>query len=198
LCRASTLYCHCPAFLVIEGVQASQKDQSEVPMANKEDFTPEQWTKILESMMLVGVAISAAEPSGPWGTLKEFFANCSAIANSKLDAGSDELVEAAVADFETSEGRSNIQKALRGRFADAEAPADIVQRSLASLREVSVILDAKAPGDAAAFKAWLCGISQKVAEAAAEGTFLGFGGVQVSDAEKATLADIAKALGTTA
>ena len=29
-----------------------------------------------------------------------------------------------------------------------------------------------------------------------EGGFLGFGGVQVSDAEKATLADIAKALGT--
>ena len=31
-----------------------------------------------------------------------------------------------------------------------------------------------------------------------EGGFLGFGGVKVSDAEKATLDDIAKALGTTA
>jgi hypothetical protein len=37
-----------------------------------------------------------------------------------------------------------------------------------------------------------------VAEAAAEGGFLGFGGVQVSEAEKATLADIAKALGVDA
>jgi hypothetical protein len=36
------------------------------------------------------------------------------------------------------------------------------------------------------------------AEAAAEGGFLGFGGVQVSEAEKATLADIAKALGVDA
>jgi len=36
------------------------------------------------------------------------------------------------------------------------------------------------------------------AEASMEGGFLGFGGVQVSDAEKATLADIAKAFGTTA
>jgi hypothetical protein len=33
-----------------------------------------------------------------------------------------------------------------------------------------------------------------VAEASTEGAFLGFGGAQVSDAEKATLADIAKAL----
>ena len=77
-------------------------------------------------------------------------------------------------------------------------PAQCVQRSLASLREVSAILDANAPSDAAAFKAWLRGISQKVAEAAVEGGFLGFGGVKVSDAEKATLDDIAKALGTTA
>jgi hypothetical protein len=53
-------------------------------------------------------------------------------------------------------------------------------------------------GDAAAFKAWLRAISQKVAEASKEGGVLGFGGVAVSDAEKATLADISKALGTTA
>jgi hypothetical protein len=37
-----------------------------------------------------------------------------------------------------------------------------------------------------------------VAEAASEGSFLGFGGVRVSEAEKATLDDIAAALGTTA
>jgi len=44
----------------------------------------------------------------------------------------------------------------------------------------------------------LSSISQKVAEASSEGGFLGIGGVQVSDAEKATLGDIAKALGTSA
>jgi hypothetical protein len=37
-----------------------------------------------------------------------------------------------------------------------------------------------------------------VAEASSEGGFLGIGGVQVSDAEKATFGDIAKALGTSA
>jgi hypothetical protein len=37
-----------------------------------------------------------------------------------------------------------------------------------------------------------------VAEASAEGGFLGIGGVQVSEAEKATLGDISKALGTSA
>jgi hypothetical protein len=165
-------------------------------MTNKLSFTKDEWTKVLESIMLAGVAVSAAEPSGLWGTLKEGFASSSVIAKSKLDPGANELIKAAIADLETSEGRSAVQEGLRQGFAGAK-PADVVQRSLANLRQVSAILDAKAPGDAPAFKIWLRGISQKVAEASAEGGFLGFGGVQVSDAEKATLADIGKALGTT-
>ena len=166
-------------------------------MANKQSFTPDEWTKVLESVMLAGVAVSAAEPSGLWGTLKEGFASSSEIAKAQLDPGTNELIKAAIADLETSEGRSSVQEALRKGFAGAK-PADVVQRSLANLREVSAILAAKAPGDAPAFKAWLRGISQKVAEASAEGGFLGIGGVQVSDAEKATLADISKALGLSA
>jgi hypothetical protein len=166
-------------------------------MANKQSFTPEEWTKVLESIMLAGVAVSAAEPSGLWGTLKEGFASSSEIAKAQLNPSTNELIKAAIADLETSEGRSSVQEALRKGFAGAK-PAEVVQRSLANLREVSAILAAKAPGDAPAFKAWLSSISQKVAEASSEGGFLGIGGVQVSDAEKATLGDIAKALGTSA
>ena len=40
-------------------------------MANRNDFTPEEWTKVLESIMVAGIAVSAADPSGLWGTLKE-------------------------------------------------------------------------------------------------------------------------------
>lgn len=164
-------------------------------MANKQNFTPEEWTKVLESTMVAGIAVAEAEPSGLWGTLKEYFANISALDASKLDSSSNELIKAVIADFETAEGRSAVQKALDERFSGVEEPADFVTRSLATLRDVSAILDAKAPDDAAAFKIWLRGISQKVAEASAEGGFLGIGGVQVSDAENATLVSIAKALG---
>jgi hypothetical protein len=166
-------------------------------MAGKQDFTPEEWISVLESIMLAGMAVSAADPNGLWGTVKEAFASRSALAASKRDAGSNELIKAVIADFETTEGRSAVQKALREHVADAKS-ADIVQRSLDKLREVSSILDAKAPKDAVAFKVLLRDVSQKVAEASTEGGFLGFGGVRVSDAEKATLADIADALGTTA
>lgn len=166
-------------------------------MSNKQNFKPDEWTKILEGTMLAGMAVTAAEPSGLWGALKEAFASSSALAAAKSNAGSNELVKSVVADFETKEGRSAVQEALRQHLAGAK-PAEAVQRSLANLREVSAILDAKAPQDAAAFKTWLRAISQNVAEASSEGGFLGFGGVKVSDAEKATLADISKALGTSA
>src|SRR5262245_222321 len=125
--------------------------------------------------MVVGIAVSAAEPSGVWETLKEAFASSSALHSAKIRADANELVKAVIADFETSEGRSDIQKALRARFADAE-PRDCVNRSLAKLREVSTILDTKAPDDAVAFKTWLRDISQKVAEAADEGGLIGIGG----------------------
>ena len=161
-------------------------------MANKNDFTPEEWTKVLESIIAAGIAVSAVEPSGLWGTLKEAAAGTPALAAAKRDPNSNELIKAAVAAFERSGDGSIL--AMRERFAKAE-PTECVQRSLASLREVSAIVDAKAPDEATAFKTWLRQISQKVAEAAVEGSFLGFGGVRVSVAETATLRDISNALG---
>ena len=162
-------------------------------MPSKEVFTAEEWNQVLGGVFMAGFAVTAADPSGLWGTLKEAAAGSLALAAAKRDPNSNELVKAAIADFERSSEGSIL--AMRERFAQAE-PTECVQRSLASLREVSAIVDAKAPDDAAAFKIWLREISQKVAEAAVEGSFLGFGGVRVSDAETATLRDISKALGT--
>lgn len=161
-------------------------------MANRNDFTPEEWTKVLESIVAAGLAISAADPSGWWGTLKEAAASTPALTEAKRDPKSNELIRAAIADFERSDDGSIL--AMRERFAQGE-PTECVQSSLVRLREVSAIVDAKAPDEAAAFKAWLREISRKVAEAAVEGSFLGIGGVRVSDAEKATLREVSKALG---
>jgi hypothetical protein len=86
-------------------------------MANKHDFTPEEWTKVLESIMVAGVAVSAADPSGLWGTLKEAAAGSLALAAAKRDPNSNELIKAAIADFERSSEGSIL--AMRERFAQA-------------------------------------------------------------------------------
>ena len=161
-------------------------------MATKNDFTPEEWSKVLESIIAAGIAVSAVAPSGWWGTLKEAVAGLPALTAARRDPKANELIKAAIADFERS--RDGNILAMRDRFAHAEA-TECVQRSLASLREVTAIVDAKAPGEAVAFKTWLREISQKVAEATVEGSFFGIGGVRVSAAEAATLRDISIALG---
>ena len=164
-------------------------------MADKTTFTREEWTLLLESPMMAGMAITAADPSGLWGLLKESFAGGSALAKVMADPGANPLVKALANDFSTSEGRSAARDGLKAKFANSQ-PADVKTKSIETLRQVSAVLAAKAPGDATAFKSWLRQISQGTAEAASEGGgLLGIGGVQVSDAEKATLAEISNALG---
>ena len=166
-------------------------------MASKASFTSDEWKQLLESPMLAGMAVTAAEPSGLWGVLKEGFAASGALAQVKADAGSNALIRAVVADFETAEGRSAARDGLKAKLAGGKS-GDLKAKAIDGLRQVSALLEAKAPGDAPAFKAWLQAIAQRVAEAAKEGGFLGFGGVPVSDAEKATLAEISGALKLTA
>jgi hypothetical protein len=164
-------------------------------MAGKADFTKEEWTLLLESPMIAGMAVTAADPSGLWGLLKESFAGGSALTRAITGTDTNALVKAVVTDFSTGEGRSAARDGLKEKFA-ASQPTDLKKKSIDSLRQVSALLDKKAAGDAAAFKAWLRQISQSTAEAATEGGGLfGLGGVQVSDAEKATLTEISSALG---
>jgi hypothetical protein len=162
-------------------------------MANKASFTPEEWDQIRGSVMMAAIAVTAAEPSGLWGVVQESLASGSALAQAKTDPGSNELIRAVVADYETAEGRSAARDGLKTKFAGSK-PADARTRAVEALRQVSALIETKAPEDAPAFKAWLRQISQRVAQAAKEGGFLGFGGVPVSEAEKATLAEISEAL----
>jgi hypothetical protein len=161
-------------------------------MTGKSNFTPDEWKLLLESVMAPGIAITAADPSGLWGLLKESFAGGTELAKAKTDPGANALIKALVDDFGTAEGGA-ARDALKASFRDSK-PAQIKDKCIEVLRSAAAIVDAKAPGDSAAYKGWLQQVSRHVAEAADEGGgFLG-GGVPVSDAEKATLSEISTAL----
>jgi hypothetical protein len=162
-------------------------------MTDKSIFTPDEWKLLLESVTMAGIAITAAEPSGLWGPLKESFAEGKELATAKMDPKADPLIKAVVADFETSQGRGIARDGVKQQLTGCK-PAEIKAKCIETLRQAGTVVDAKAPGDAAAFKGWLRQISQHVAEAAKEGGFLGIGGVAVSEAEKATLKEISGAL----
>src|SRR5262245_48016188 len=162
-------------------------------MPDKSNFTPDEWKLLLESVMTAGIAISAAEPSGLWVLLKESSAEGQARIMAKLDSVAVALSKVVMADFETADGHSISLDGLKEMFT-VRKPAEIKAMCIDTLRQAGAVVDAKAPGDAAAFKNWLRQVSQHVAEASKEGGFLGIGGVAVSEAEKATLNEISSAL----
>jgi hypothetical protein len=74
-------------------------------------------------------------------------------------------------------------------------PEKVQEAAAEILRRTSALLSTKATHEEASeVKAWLAKIAQATAEAAKEGGFLGFGGLSVSDQEKAALGMVDAAL----
>jgi hypothetical protein len=69
------------------------------------------------------------------------------------------LVKAVVKDFGTADGRSITRDGLKDKLTGTK-PAEIKEKCIEILRQAATVIDAKAPGDAAAFKGWLRHISQ--------------------------------------
>ena len=107
-------------------------------MADKTTFTKDEWALLLKSPMIAGMAITAAEPSGLWGLLKESFAGGAALTKVAADPNANGLIKAVVADFSTSEGRTAARDGMKAEFTDSK-PADIKTKSIASLGEVSTL-----------------------------------------------------------
>jgi hypothetical protein len=154
-------------------------------VANKSDFTAEEWDLFRKAPLFAGMIVMAASPSGPIGVLKESFAASAALRNG-LDAAQGELTKLLAIDLRQN---INVHK------ADSFDPDALRSEALAVCREVSVLLSQKATEqEASEFKTWLLSIAREVAQAAREGGFLGFGGVEITEAEASTIDQLEIAL----
>ncbi|MGI9417707.1 MAG: hypothetical protein ACR2RA_07715 [Geminicoccaceae bacterium] len=73
---------------------------------------------------------------------------------------------------------------------------DMQALAVEDCRAAAALVDAKAsPSEAAEYKQWALSVAEKVAMAASEGGFLGFGGEQFSEPEQTLLSEIEAALG---
>jgi hypothetical protein len=160
-------------------------------MATKADFTTDEWNQIRRAPFMAGLAMVAASPSGPFGVIKEMFAVGKMLAEVKSQGTSNELVKALVSDLETGAREQSAPAELLGK-----APDQVRSYAIENLRQVTALIAKKAkPDEAQRFNQWLISVAQKVAEAAKEGGFLGFGGTQVSEQEAATVKELSTALG---
>jgi hypothetical protein len=158
-------------------------------MTIKSDFTPEEWQLVFSAAPMVGMAVAAASPSGPIGLMKEMFAVGTTIADTLNQKTSNPLIGALIDDIKARGTRP-------APPAGVSTPEQARTAALDSLKQLNALIARKIPGaEGDEFKRWLAGIGQRVAEASNEGGFLGFGGTRVSDAEKATIAQIAETLG---
>jgi hypothetical protein len=164
-------------------------------MATKADFTQEEWATVRDTPYLAAMAVTVAGASGLVGTLKEAFA-----ATSSLVAGmksQSDLIRALSSKDEIQAAQEQIRSLVQ-----PEPGADIaaLKAKLESLvsertRAAVVVLSRKGSSqDVAAYRDFVKGVGARVAEAAKEGSFLGFGGERVSEGEKTMLATLDRAL----
>jgi hypothetical protein len=150
-------------------------------VTSKNDFTDEEWTRVMRAPFVAGLAISLADPGGPIEAAKESMATIKSATNPP--SREQLLAEVALELQALTQQRHNPLKGYKP--TQGSAPGEQV---VEELRGVQGIVAAHAtPEEAAAFATWLIATAQAAADAAKDGGFMGFGAKQVSDGEQAML-----------
>jgi len=164
-------------------------------MATKSDFSEMEWETLRSAPHLVVIAVAAAGGSGLFGSLKEAIAP----AGEMLEAlkGGNTLLRDVCAKEEVKAAIDHLKdQAKSGDFQSVQA--GFRKGAIDQSRTAIEILTGKGlTDDAAAYGEFLRNLGDRVANAAKEGSFLGFGGERVSEPERALLAELAQATATT-
>ncbi len=158
-------------------------------MATQAAFTPEEWTllRIVPSLVVGGV--SAADPNGIFGAVKEAAAGMTEMIASLQKGSKLELLDAMLAD-KSIPGMPD-PKTLVGEGNREQQMANLKSAVLGRIGEVVNLVSRKAtPDEAKAYKQMIMSVASKTANASKEGGFLGFGGVRVSSAEESFLNEV--------
>lgn len=156
-------------------------------MSGKADFSVDEWDLLRSSPLMASMLVVAASPSGPVGLVQESAAAAKTIMQS-VGAAQTPLLKALSEDV--------TQTMAIPKPPPGATPGQVQEAAAEILRRTSALLTTKAtPEETTEIKGWLARVAQATAEAAKEGGFLGFGGVSVSNQEKAALAMLNAALG---
>ena len=152
----------------------------------------------------IGSCVATAAGSGLPGTGKELFARGQAVMAGLKDYPGNALIQALVPDPSAEDKSAELAQAratrdwamARLRSKGIHTPAQMAALTLEDARAVARLLDSRVdPVQAAQYRAWALSVAEKVAQAATEGGFLGFGGTRLSEAEQTLIAQLREALG---
>ncbi len=160
-------------------------------MPNLADFNEHELAALADAPHMAGIAVMIAGSSGFFGSIKE-----AAVAAQSVFHGvdsSNDLIKS-LSSKENMQAAGERIRSEMGDYGTQDPKTYVRERTIAKLRQASAILRAKSPGDLGSYSEWVLSISDKVANAAKEGSFLGFGGTRVSEEEQAAIAEIRSAL----
>ncbi|HQD17046.1 MAG TPA: hypothetical protein PLY54_16500 [Ottowia sp.] len=152
----------------------------------------------------IGSCVATAAGSGLLGTGKELFASGQAVMAGLRDYPDNALIQALVPDPSAEDKQAELAQAratrdwamARLKAKGIHTPAQMASLTLEDARAVARLLDSRVdPVQAAQYRAWALSVAEKVAQAATEGGFLGFGGTRLSEAEQTLIAQLREALG---
>ena len=144
-------------------------------MTSKADFTPDEWTLILEGPTSAGLIVITAQRGG---SFRESIAMAKSYVEARKDHGASELLDEIVAARPERD---------HTRY---HSPEELKQAGLKHLRDAVAVLEQKAkPEEVEDYRKFVLTLAGKVANAHREG------GQAVSDAERQAIDEISEALG---
>ncbi|MDO4245811.1 MAG: hypothetical protein Q4C89_07305 [Deinococcus sp.] len=159
-------------------------------MSIKDNFTSEEWLSIMTAPGRAGAAVVAASPSGLTGLVAEAQAIAAAVRASVSSTPRTPLMEAMAAELMgTPPDPKDLPK------EDTRNLEEVKERSVQAVRQAVWLVSSKTSAeDAAAYRQMLLKVAENTANAAKEGGFLGIGGEQVNDKERAVLDDLRRVI----
>jgi hypothetical protein len=146
-------------------------------MTGSADFSPEEWDTIQEGPTSAGMIVSTAQRGG---TFREAFAMAKAYAEARQEHGESALLDELV---------SHKPEVDRTK---AHSPDELKQHGLQRIREAVALLERKAtPEEVEDYRRFVISLAERVAGAKGEGS-----DDKISDAERAAIAEIREALGS--
>lgn len=161
-------------------------------MINKTDFTETEWSAIVDAPQMAGIAVMVAGASGIIGSLKEAAVAAGAVFEGTTHA--NELIRLISSKDEMKASQERVRAAM-GDFGNQDPTDWVRQQTISTVQRAMTILRGKSPETVGVYKDWIMTIADKVANAAKEGGFLGFGGERVSEKEREAIEQLRMAIG---